>query len=122
MAGRDADLAEVTDEVAAHVLKDNYDQTLALSVAQLFAPRDLDAHGRFMRDLERRGKLDRAVEFLPDEEELRKRAQASRGLTRPELSVLLAYAKLDLFAEIIGTDLPDDPHFLVTLASYFPES
>jgi glutamate dehydrogenase len=122
MAGRDADLAEVTDEVAAHVLKDNYDQTLALSVAQLFAPRDLDAHGRFMRELERRGKLDRAVEFLPDEEELRARAQKGRGLTRPELAVLLAYAKLDLFAETIDTDLPDDPHFLSTLASYFPQA
>lgn len=119
---RDKLLFAVTDEVAAHVLKDNYDQTLALSVAQQFAARDLDAHGRFMRDLERRGRLDRAVEFLPDEEELRKRAQASKGLTRPELSVLLAYAKLNLFAEIIGTDLPDDPHFLSTLASYFPES
>jgi glutamate dehydrogenase len=122
MEQRDADLMAVTDEVAAHVLKDNYDQTLALSVAQQFAVRDLDAYGRFMRDLERRGKLDRAVEFLPDEEELRKRAQASKGLTRPELSVMLAYAKLDLFAEIIGTDLPDDPHFLSTLAGYFPDA
>ncbi|HEY1708994.1 MAG TPA: NAD-glutamate dehydrogenase [Rhizomicrobium sp.] len=122
MEERDVALADVTDEVAAHVLMDNYDQTLALSVAQQFAVRDLDAHSRFMRDLERRGKLDRAVEFLPDEEELRRRAQASKGLTRPELSVLLAYAKLDLFAETIGTDLPDDPHFLSTLASYFPEA
>jgi glutamate dehydrogenase len=122
MEQRDVDLMAVTDEVAAHVLKDNYDQTLALSVAQQFATRDLDAYGRFMRDLERRGKLDRAVEFLPDEEELRKRAQAGKGLTRPELSVMLAYAKLDLFAEIIGTDLPDDPHFLSTLAGYFPDA
>ncbi len=122
MDQRDTDLAQVTDEVAAHVLKDNYDQTLALSVAQLFATRDLDAYGRFMRDLERRSKLDRAVEYLPDEEELRERAQAGKGMTRPELSVLLAYAKLDLFAEIIATDLPDDPHFVSTLASYFPEA
>src|SRR5262249_43537527 len=78
--------------------------------------------GRFMRELERRGKLDRAVEFLPDEEEMRRRAQTGKGFTRPELSVALAYAKLDLFAEIIGTELPDDPHFLSTLASYFPDA
>lgn len=75
-----------------------------------------------MHDLERAGKLDRVVEFLPDDEELRKRALAGKGLTRPELSVLLAYAKLDLYAEIVGTELPDDPHFVSTLAGYFPEA
>ncbi|HEY6578665.1 MAG TPA: NAD-glutamate dehydrogenase domain-containing protein, partial [Rhizomicrobium sp.] len=82
-AGRDALLHEMTDDVAAHVLADNYDQTLALSVAVARSPRDLDSHGRFIRDLERRGRLDRAVEFLPDEDELHRRAQAGRGLTRP---------------------------------------
>ncbi len=117
---RDALLNEMTEDVAKHVLTDNYDQTLALSVAESRASKDLDAHGRFMRDLEARGKLDRAVEFLPDDIELRKRAQADQGLTRPELSVLLAYAKLDLDAEIIASDLPDDPTFESTLASYFP--
>ncbi|HEV2561378.1 MAG TPA: NAD-glutamate dehydrogenase [Rhizomicrobium sp.] len=117
---RDALLTEMTDDVAAHVLKDNYDQTLALSVAQSRAPKDLDGHARFIRDLERRGKLDRAVEFLPDDESLRKRALANHGLTRPELAVLLAYAKLDLDAEIVASELPDDPYFFSELAGYFP--
>ncbi len=117
---RDTLLNDMTDDVAEHVLKDNYDQTLALSVAQSRAPKDLDAHGRFIRDLESRGKLDRAVEFLPDDSDLRMRAQRDQGLTRPELAVLLAYAKLDLDSEIVASDLPDDPAFESALAGYFP--
>jgi glutamate dehydrogenase len=119
-AARDELLAKMTDEVAALVLKDNYDQTLALTVADSRGSADLDAYGRYMRDLEQRGRLDRAVEFLPDDAELRRRAQAGKGLTRPELSVLLAYAKLDLKAELNASDLPDDPYFHPALASYFP--
>ena len=119
-AERDTLLTQMTDDVAEHVLKDNYDQTLTLSVAQSRAAKDLDAHGRFMRDLEARGRLDRAVEFLPDDGELRRRAQNGKGLTRSELAVLLAYAKLDLKAELIASDLPDDPHFLPELTGYFP--
>ncbi|MEJ0042920.1 MAG: NAD-glutamate dehydrogenase domain-containing protein [Rhizomicrobium sp.] len=117
---RDELLNAMTDDVAAHVLKDNYDQTLALSVAQGRAVRDLDAHGRYMRDLERRGRLDRAVEFLPSDSELQKLENETKGLTRPELAVLLAYAKLDLDAEIVASDLPDDPAFAAVLAGYFP--
>ena len=117
---RDTLLTAMTDDVAAHVLQDNYDQTLTLSVAQSRASKDLDAHGRFMRDLESRGKLDRAVEFLPDDAQLRVRAQSDRGLTRPELAVLLAYSKLDLKAELIKSALPDDPHFTSELVGYFP--
>jgi glutamate dehydrogenase len=119
-AARDAILTEMTDDVALHVLKDNYDQSLALSVAQARGVLDLDSQCRFIRDLERRGKLDRAVEFLPDDESLRKRAQDGQGLTRPELAVLLAYAKLDLGAEILASDLPDDLFFTAELAGYFP--
>jgi glutamate dehydrogenase len=119
---RDELLAEMTDDVAAHVLKDNYDQTLVLSVAQSRANKDLDAHGRFMRELESRGRLDRAVEFLPDDAQLRTRAQNKEGLTRPELAVLLAYAKLDLKDEMNASTLPDDPHFGGELASYFPDA
>jgi glutamate dehydrogenase len=117
---RDELLARMTDEVAALVLKDNYDQTLAITVSEARGSIDLDACGRYMRDLEARGRLDRAVEFLPDDAELRRRAQSGKGLTRPELSVLLAYAKLDLKAELLASDLPDDPYFVPALASYFP--
>ncbi len=117
---RDELLGAMTDDVAAHVLRDNYDQTLALSVAQNRAVRDLDAHGRYMRDLERRGRLDRVVEFLPADADLQTLENEGTGLTRPELAVLLAYAKLDLDAEIVASDLPDDPTFASVLAGYFP--
>jgi glutamate dehydrogenase len=119
---RDELLNSMVDDVAAHVLKDNYDQTLALSVALSRAHHDLDSDGRFIRDLERRGKLDRAVEFLPSDEDLRKRGADNRGLTRPELAVLLAYAKLDLDAEIVASDLPDQSYFTSELAGYFPQA
>ncbi|HUO94077.1 MAG TPA: NAD-glutamate dehydrogenase [Rhizomicrobium sp.] len=119
---RDVLLNEMVDDVAALVLHDNYEQTRALSVAQSRNVQDLDSQGRFIRDLERRGRLDRAVEFLPDDEGLRKRAQAGIGLTRPELAVLLAYAKLDLDAEIVASDLPDEPYFSGELVAYFPRA
>src|SRR6201999_2567393 len=77
---RDDLLNAMTDDVAAHVLQDNYNQTLALSVAQSRAAKDLDAHGRYMRDLERRGRLDRAVEFLPSDTELQVLENETKGL------------------------------------------
>ena len=117
---RNSLLASMTDDVGAHVLADNYNQTLALSVAQLRGTEDLDAHGRLMRDLELRGKLDRGVEFLPSDTQLKALASDGRGLTRPELCVLLAYAKLDLDAEVLASPLPDDPAFAALLAGYFP--
>jgi glutamate dehydrogenase len=119
---RNALLASMTDDVALHVLADNYNQTLALSVAQLRGTSDLDAHGRLMRDLEARGKLDRAVEFLPSDAAMQTLAHDGKGLSRPELCVLLAYAKLDLDAEVLASTLPDDPAFAALLAGYFPQA
>jgi glutamate dehydrogenase len=113
-------LASMTDDVAAHVLADNYNQTLALSVAEARAAGDLDAHGRLMRDLEARGKLDRGVEYLPGDAQLRALAKEGKGLSRPELCVLLAYAKLDLDAEVLASSLPDDSFFAGLLNGYFP--
>jgi glutamate dehydrogenase len=118
--GRNTLLASLTDDVADHVLADNYNQTLALSVAEMRASRELDSHGRFIRDLEARGKLDRAVEYLPTDATLNALAKDGKGLTRPELCVLLAYAKLDLDAEILASELPDDPAFAALLTGYFP--
>ncbi|HWY62067.1 MAG TPA: NAD-glutamate dehydrogenase [Rhizomicrobium sp.] len=117
---RDALLAAMTDDVAALVLADNYDQTLALSVAEASGPRDIDADARFIRELESRSKLDRAVEFLPGDSEIATLAHDGKGLTRPELAVLIAYAKLDLDAEILASPLPDDPALMPSLAAYFP--
>ena len=117
---RNTFLATLTDDVAAHVLADNYNQTLALSVAQSRGQLDIDSYGRLMRDLEARGKLDRAVEFLPSDATLTSLAHDGKGLTRPELSVLLAYAKLDLDAEVLASNLPDDPAIASLLRGYFP--
>ena len=119
--GRNSFLASLTGEVAAHVLADNYNQTLALSVAESRAARDLDAYTRLIRDLEKRGRLDRAVEFLPFDAALKSLAHDGKGLTRPELCVLLAYAKLDLDAQLLASTLPDDPFFGSLLAGYFPQ-
>ncbi len=118
---RDALLANMTDDVASLVLADNYDQTLALSVAEAAAPRDIDAGARFIRVLEAKGKLDRAVEFLPSDADIQKLENDKKGFTRPELAVLMAYAKLDLDAEILDSALPDDMAFASTLAAYFPK-
>jgi glutamate dehydrogenase len=117
---RDQLLAAMTDEVAALVLADNYLQTQALSVAEAEGAAGLDSARRFMRGLEKAGRLNRAIEFLPDEEELRKRHAAGRGLTRPELAVLLAYAKLTLYDQLLPSGLPDDAALAVDLTGYFP--
>ncbi len=117
---RDSLLAFMTEDVAALVLRDNYDQTQAISVAELTAARDLDASTRFMRELERKGALDRGVEMLPDDEALKALAREGRGMTRPELAVLLAYAKLDLFHAVAESDLPNDPYLRNLLVAYFP--
>src|SRR6185503_7629154 len=117
---RDSLLAFMTDDVAALVLKDNYEQTLALSVAQLTAARDLDASARFMRELERKGSWIGGVEMRPDDDGLKALMREGRGLTRPELAVLLAYAKLDLRQDVIASDLPADPYLRKLLTAYFP--
>ncbi|MEX0696938.1 MAG: NAD-glutamate dehydrogenase domain-containing protein, partial [Dongiaceae bacterium] len=118
---RDRLLESMTDEVAELVLRDNYLQSQALTVAEVRGPEALDRLGRLMRGLERAGRLDRAIEFLPDDESLAERAAARRGLTRPELAVLLAYAKMALYQELLPSDLPDDPRLVDDLAHYFPE-
>src|SRR5205807_4626616 len=90
---RNALLAEMTDEVGRLVLRNNYQQTLALSLAQRRGLEDLGFQQRLMQTLEQRGHLDRMVEYLPDDMELGERRKRGQGLTRPELAVLLAYAK-----------------------------
>ena len=115
-------LASMTDDVAEHVLIHNYDQTRAITLMETSAPADLDIHARFMATLEREGRLDRALEYLPDAESLSQLRQHNQGLTRPEISVLLAYAKLWLFDELVASDAPDDPMFESELFAYFPDA
>ena len=117
---RDVLLASMTDEVAAHVLAHNYDQTLALSLQELTAIPDLEAQARFMADLVAEGRLDRKVETLPGPAAIAELEAAGKGLTRPELAVLLAYGKLELSHEIVESSAPEDPYFLESLKRYFP--
>jgi glutamate dehydrogenase len=117
---RDRLLGEMTDEVAALVLRDNYQQTQALSVEEAKGADALDAFARLMQSLERAELLDRAIEFLPGEEELARRAAAKRGLTRPEMAVLLAYGKIAVNRDLLQSELPEDPLLGEDLVRYFP--
>jgi glutamate dehydrogenase len=119
---RDRLLQSMTDEVAAHVLRHNYEQTLALSLMEATAVQDLDPYARFMADLTARGRLDRKVEGLPGPAALAELAAAGKGLTRPELAVLLAYGKLELSHEVVEGPAPEDPFFQGALKDYFPRA
>ena len=117
---RNALLAHMTDVVAAQVLQDNYDQNVVLGNARAGAANLVTVHQRMIRELERGGLLDRALEFLPDDVELRTRRVAGEGLTSPELAVLLAYAKIWLTQRLNESDVADDGYFTRALVSYFP--
>lgn len=113
-------LKEMTEDVAAHVLKNNYDQSLALSIQEKYAPEEFSSHVDFIRHLERQGLMDRRLEGLPDDDDIQQRLQAHRGLTRPELCVVIAYAKMTLFTQLMKTDLPDEPEVSYQAIEYFP--
>ncbi|GAA1973005.1 NAD-glutamate dehydrogenase [Isoptericola halotolerans] len=117
---RDRLLQEMTDEVAAQVLRDNYEQNVLLGNSRANAASMLPVHERFMEWLEARGELDRELEVLPDAAEIARRTEQGQGLTRPEFAVLVAYAKLALKSDLTESDLADDPWFARTLAGYFP--
>jgi glutamate dehydrogenase len=119
---RNALLAAMTDDVAALVLRNNYLQPLAISLAERRGLEDLGFEQRLMQTLETAGELDRAVEFLPDDMEIAERRRRSQALTRPELAVLLAYAKLALHHELLQSNVPDDPYLGRELGRYFPRA
>ncbi|WP_354640812.1 NAD-glutamate dehydrogenase [Kitasatospora camelliae] len=119
---RNALLAEMTDEVGRLVLRNNYAQNVVLANAVAQAGSMVNVHSRMINRLESVGRLDRALEFLPTERQIRERQQAGRGLSQPELSVLLAYTKITLADELLATELPDDPYFRDALHQYFPSA
>jgi glutamate dehydrogenase len=117
---RNALLAAMTDEVGTLVLRNNYLQTLALSLSQQKGMGELAMARTQMRQLEDAGQLNRGVEYLPDDAALMAREDAGKSLTRPELAVLLAYAKLSLHDELLASGIPDEPYLNVELTRYFP--
>jgi len=120
LSEREPLLTAMADDVAALVLRDNYLQGETLSMAEARGITVLNQQVRLMRDLERSSRLDRALEFLPDDEALEARAAQGRGLVRPELAVLLAYAKMTLYGELVASDLPEAAELETELRGYFP--
>ncbi|MGH8292588.1 MAG: NAD-glutamate dehydrogenase [Gammaproteobacteria bacterium] len=119
-AQRNTLLASMSDEVGALVLRDNYMQSQALSIAESQAPARINEHVYLMRALEKSGVLNRGIEFLPGDEELKERRAAKRGLTRPELAVLLAYSKISIYNSLLASDVAEDPYLANELENYFP--
>lgn len=113
-------LVEMTDDVSALCLQDNYAQSQAISVTESEAYQLLDRHQRLMRSLERAGALDREIEYLPDDETIDQLESMKLGLTRPEIGVLLAYSKNVTYEELLNSELPDDPLLEGDLSRYFP--
>jgi glutamate dehydrogenase len=113
-------LAEMTEEVGELVLRDNYEQNLALANAEAHAPSLLHVHEDWMRALERRGVLNRELEGLPSTRQVKRRLDRKQALSAPELSVLMAWTKIVLADELIESDLPDDPYLRDDLLAYFP--
>jgi glutamate dehydrogenase len=120
-ARREKLLVGMTDEVAELVLRNNYLQTQAISIAESTAPERLNEHAWFIRQLEKRAGLNRALEFLPDEEEIELRHKAGKGLTRAELAVVMSYAKMALYTEMVRSSVPEDAYLGKELERYFPE-
>lgn len=119
---RDKLLASMTDEVAELVLKDNILQTQALSIEQARGAKLIDSQTRLIHQLEKLGLLDRAIEFLPSDRQLTDLKKTGKGLTRPELAVLLSYSKMARYNSLLESNLPDDEYFVENLKNYFPKA
>ncbi len=121
VSARNRVLENMTEEVADLVLKDNYQQTQALSLAEMQAAQSLPVHAEFISDLVREQNLQRTLEGLPDEETIAARQSRGKGLTRPELSVLLAWSKILFSRDLLDSTIPESPEMAAWLIGYFPE-
>ncbi len=115
-------LEKMTNEVALLVLRDNYEQTQMVSLETSVALQTMDLFRRYMNELEKKGRLNRELEFLPDEKMLLERKANGQGLTRPEIAILISYCKMFLKQDILDSDIPEDPYFSKYLMMAFPES
>src|SRR5689334_19759960 len=113
-------LLSMTDEVGELVLVDNKDQNDLMGTSRANAASMLPVHARQIKDLEADRGLNRELEALPSEKEIRRRTEAGIGLTSPELSTLMAHVKLDLKEKVLASDLPDQEVFASRLPRYFP--
>jgi glutamate dehydrogenase len=118
---RDQLLEDMTEDVSLRVLEDNYQQTQAISFAVHRSSVTFDEYVRFLTELERIGKLNRELEFLPDDEEIARRKAANLGLTRPEIAILLSYSKILLKENILSTDIPEEKYLQQFVAMNFPQ-
>ncbi len=115
-------LGSMTEEVAELVLRDNYEQTQIISLEASVAIQTMDLVRRYMNEIEKNGRLRRKLEFLPDEKKLLERKADGKGMTRPEIAILISYSKMFLKQEILASDIPEDPYFLRHLTLAFPAS
>jgi glutamate dehydrogenase len=113
-------LAAMAADVAAGSLANNYQQSLALSLAEGSCGRELPDYALLLHALEERGLFERRLEALPSDKELEERGRTGHGLSRPELAVLLSYAKIALERELIASTVPDEPMLAAWLEAYFP--
>jgi glutamate dehydrogenase len=120
MRRRNELLREMTDEVEALVLRSNYLQTQALSMMEALTSKRLGAEAHFITMLEHQGLIDRDLEDLPDEEQLRDRVARGLGLMRPELALLFSFAKITLYQDLVASEVPEDPYLSRELEDYFP--
>lgn len=117
---RDELLASMTEDVANLVLRNNYLQTQAISMSETLSVERIDETARLITDLERTGLLDRDLEFLPHESEIDERRTRKQGLTRPELAVVLSYAKIDLYNGLIDSEETLEDFLQIDPQRYFP--
>lgn len=122
LSQRDQLLKEMTDDVAALVLRNNYLQTQILAMNQLDPAAYLGAHRELIHYLSQHTALNPALEFLPNGVELQARAAEGKGLSNPEVAVLLSYAKIHCQNALLESNLPDNPYFLPVLQQYFPQA
>jgi glutamate dehydrogenase len=114
-------LAQMTDEVGRLVLRHNLGQSHVLSLANAQSSERLTDHWRLILSLVREGRLNREIEFLPSDAQIKKRLNKNQGLTRPEISVLLAYSKIKLSEQLVEDGIGEDPDLITQIHQYFPK-